>query len=72
MNMRRDFLFLNCQEAHDWEFVGAKPCCCERGDGCSIPVFQCRICRDYDYGDNEERREIEYNCAAEHYPESPK
>lgn len=43
--------------AHDWKFVGGRNAGCSNDCGCSIPVYQCSRCGDYDYGDNPEARE---------------
>lgn len=58
---RRDFIFLGCQRGHDWESIGGANCGCKDG-ACSVPVYQCRVCRDCDYGENEEAREARKLC----------
>jgi len=53
---------------HNWRFSGGRNCGCEFEDGskgqCSIPVYQCDGCGDYDYGDNDEAKEKSAHCAA--------
>ncbi len=63
-DVKRDILFLNCQDGHGWVFAGSRPCGC-KGGGCSVPVHQCSRCGDCDYGDNEEAREIVAECEIE-------
>ena len=58
---RRDWLFLHCQDSHDWVFAGGRACNCEPAC-CSVPVYQCAKCGDYDYGYNDETREVEERC----------
>jgi hypothetical protein len=60
---QRDIIFLHCQDGHDWKLVGGKACCCDESRGwCSLPVHRCSRCGDYDYGDNDEAREIVAEC----------
>ena len=60
----RDFLFLHCQDGHEWVFVGGRACDCEDPTGyCSFPVHRCAKCGDYDYGDNDEARQVVADCA---------
>lgn len=54
----RDWLFLNCQDGHDWVAKGGRHCdMAERGyrcsrEGCpSQPVFECSRCGEIDYGE---------------------
>jgi hypothetical protein len=60
----RDFIFLNCQDRkHDWQHIGGKNAGCGPACDCSVPVKQCTVCKDFDYGDNPEAREIISECA---------
>jgi hypothetical protein len=60
----RDFLFLNCQDGkHDWQRIGGANAGCGKDCSCSVPVYECAICGDCDYGDNAEAREIMDECA---------
>ena len=64
--VKRDILFLHCQDGHAWRLVGGRACDCPDALGyCSFPVYRCSACGDYDYGDNDEARQIEADCAAE-------
>lgn len=63
--MKRDFLFLHCQDCHDWQLLGGRWAGCEAGDdrcACSLPVNVCRRCGDCDYGENDEAAEILQAC----------
>jgi hypothetical protein len=61
--MRRDFMFLHCQDGHDWKFVGGANCGCEDG-ACSVSVYECSRCGDCDYGENEESKDLRDRCQA--------
>jgi hypothetical protein len=50
---------------HDWRHIGGRNAGCERGCCCSIPVHECTVCGDSDYGDNEEARTKIKACAEE-------
>lgn len=65
--MKRYFLFLHCQDGHKWEFVGGRNCGCaavarHQREGCSVPVHRCSNCGDYDYGDNDDARQVKKDC----------
>ncbi len=55
---------------HKWVFEGGSWCGCKDG-GCSIPVHKCESCADYDYGDNDEAREIRADCAERNPTHAP-
>lgn len=58
---------LDCQQdGHDWKHIGGRNAGCERGQDCvcSVPVHQCAICLDYDYGENKEADAIRADCKA--------
>lgn len=57
----RDFIFLNCQIGHDWQFIGGRNCGCEDG-ACSVPVMECSACGLSDYGFNAEADEVVMDC----------
>lgn len=46
---------------HKWVFTGGANCGCHDCH-CSVPVYRCQECGDYDYGDNEEADEIRSAC----------
>lgn len=50
---------------HDWQSTGGANCGCE-GGFCSVPVSVCSRCKDCDYGENEEAREVRRHCAEMH------
>lgn len=46
---------------HVWVSTGGRNCGCEDGC-CSVPVHECEVCGDCDYGDNEEASIIIAKC----------
>lgn len=55
-----------CAEVgHRWRHIGGKNAGCEldRDCKCSVPVHECEVCGDCDYGDNAEAREKRSDCA---------
>jgi hypothetical protein len=69
--LRRKIAAASCHEVgHRWKFIGGRNCCCEAVEvgehgGCSVPVHECAVCGDCDYGDNEEADDIRAACARE-------
>lgn len=59
--MKRDFILLGCQTGYDWQQIGGRNCGCEDGH-CSVPVMECGVCGQCDYGDNDEAREVVSDC----------
>jgi hypothetical protein len=57
----RDFIFLNCQIRHDWRSIGGRNCGCADGS-CSVPVMECYVCGQCDYGVNAEADEVLRDC----------
>jgi hypothetical protein len=73
--MTRDILLLigACAAGHSWASHGGMNCGCvwsENGEKChgqcSVPVYHCEVCGDFDYGDNEEAAQRRRECADEH------
>jgi hypothetical protein len=62
MSARRDWLFVACEEGHDWQSVGGCNAGCGEKCGCSVPVNRCARCGDYDYGDNAEAEQVRRAC----------
>lgn len=60
--LKRDFLFVGCGNGHDWQHVGGRNAGCGDDCCCSVPVYRCARCGDYDYGNNQEAEEILGNC----------
>lgn len=62
----RDFIRLyDCGDKHNWVFYGGRSCSCDRVESkptCSVPVYRCVSCGDFDYGDNEEAAEVIATC----------
>lgn len=44
---------LCCVAGHQWVPVGGRECFNSSHVDCSQPVFQCKICNEYDYGEND-------------------
>lgn len=63
--MPRDFLFVGCEQGHDWVFLGGCNAGCDKDCACSVPVHECSRCGDCDYGQNDEAKDVRSNCAAE-------
>lgn len=61
---RRDFLFVGCEEGHDWRSLGGCNAGCHKDCSCSVPVNFCRRCGAHDYGDNAEAEQVRADCAA--------
>jgi hypothetical protein len=48
---------------HKWIFKGGMNCGCEdAARGCSVPVHECSVCGDCDYGENDEATETRREC----------
>lgn len=54
-----------CQHGnHEWRHIGGCNCGCHDGNhGCSVPVYECVLCGDCDYGENEEATALREKCA---------
>ena len=63
MDHKRDWLFTGCEAGHDWQSVGGCNAACGFTDcACSVPVNKCSRCGDYDYGDNDEAKQVRADC----------
>lgn len=61
--MSRDFIFVNCQDGlHKWKSIGGKNAGCGDTCGCSVPVHECTVCGDCDYGQNADADEVRATC----------
>lgn len=49
----------------DWVSYGGCNACCDLGGDCccSVPVYQCSKCGEFDYGHNDEARCVREECA---------
>ena len=49
---------------HKWKHIGGRHCGCPgiNTHGCSVPVHECEVCGDCDYGDNADADEIKLEC----------
>lgn len=53
-----------CAEVgHRWKFIGGSNAGCGPNCCCSVPVCECKVCRDCDYGEPE-RAKVIAECAA--------
>lgn len=48
---------------HEWISIGGCNAMCDDFCNCSVPVHECARCRDCDYGDNDEARDVRNRCA---------
>lgn len=58
----RDFLYVTGPCQHVWEFHGGCNAGCDDDCSCSIPVHRCKLCGDFDYGNNDDALEIMRVC----------
>lgn len=65
-HLRRRIGAEGCATAgHDWKHIGGCNAGCDRDCGCSVPVHECAVCGDCDYGDNHWADETRDSCARE-------
>lgn len=63
--LERQIAAASCAEVgHRWKSIGGANCGCEDGE-CSVPVHECEVCGDSDYGDNEWAAKVRAECAAD-------
>jgi len=61
--LERQVLAAPCAEVgHRWRHIGGRCACCDDACRCSIPVNECEVCKDCDYGENEEARRVIKEC----------
>lgn len=63
--LEREMAGATCAEAgcHRMEFIGCANAGCGESDcSCSVPVHQCSVCGDSDYGDNREADLLRDDC----------
>lgn len=64
--LKRRILAAPCSEVgHRWELLGGKWCGCHEDAACGLPVYQCAVCGDCDYGENAEAADIRRHCSME-------
>jgi ribosomal protein L29 len=66
--LERQAAAATCAEiGHRWVSLGGCNCGCEGNGreygGCSVPVHECAICGDCDYGENHDAEEVRRRCA---------
>lgn len=60
--LEREAAAAPCREVgHRWASVGGANCGCDDGE-CSIPVYECKVCGECDYGENAEAAAVKRNC----------
>lgn len=63
--IEREIAAAPCKEVgHRWKSIGGANCGC-KGGNCSVPVYECTVCKDCDYGENAEAAEKRKACAEE-------
>jgi hypothetical protein len=68
--LRRQISAAGCATAgHDWKHIGGRNAGCDDRDcSCSVPVHECAVCGDCDYGDNPEADQTVRRCLQENRP----
>lgn len=63
VRLERQAAAATCAELgrHQWVSLGGCNCGCENGS-CSVPVHECSVCKDCDYGENEWADETRQKC----------
>lgn len=62
--MARDWLFVGCENGHDYVSQGGCNAGCHELCACSVPVLECSRCGCCDYGNNDEAELVRANCFA--------
>ena len=63
LRLERQAASATCAEiGHRWLSVGGRNAGCGLYCGCSVPVHECSVCKDSDYGENAEAEEIRADC----------
>lgn len=61
--LRRRIAAEGCATAgHVWRHIGGRNAACSDDCGCSVPVHECTVCGDSDYGDNPEAAKTLAEC----------
>lgn len=47
---------------HTWKFFGGTNAGCHEACSCSVPVHECIVCGENDYGENDEAVGVRENC----------
>ena len=64
--LERELATKSCREVgHRWVFRGGANACCFEDCSCSVPVYECSVCKDCDYGVNREAEDIRAACEKE-------
>ena len=62
--LEREVAGAPCAEVgHRWKHIGGRNAGCEHsGCSCSVPVHECQVCGDCDYGNNAEANGVKRSC----------
>lgn len=61
--LEREVSQATCREVgHRWKHMGGRNCGCHDGASCSVPVHECTVCGDCDYGENRWSDETRAEC----------
>lgn len=61
--LRREIAGAECSiVGHDWKHIGGRNAGCCFECWCSVPVYECRKCKDCDYGENADASEVKRKC----------
>ncbi|EHK57725.1 hypothetical protein MAXJ12_08379 [Mesorhizobium alhagi CCNWXJ12-2] len=71
--LEREAAAATCAEiGHSWKSIGGCNAACENIDcGCSVPVHECEVCGDCDYGQNAEADEVKRTCTEQMMLDEP-
>lgn len=61
--LEREAAAATCAEVgHRWVSLGGRNAGCHKDCSCSVPVHECEVCKDCDYGDNQWARDTMADC----------
>lgn len=55
-----------CERGHSWSEIGGRNCGCNTDAQCSVPVHECEVCGDCDYGENAQAADVLARCEGHH------
>lgn len=61
--LEKELATKSCREVgHQWIRIGGMSACCYEDCSCSVPVHECEVCKDCDYGVNQEADDLRKAC----------
>ena len=61
--LEREMAGRKCSEVgHRWVHMGGANCGCYEDASCSVPAYECSVCKDCDYGQNAEAKRQRKHC----------